>query len=110
MTVAAKRVIPAPEKSGLKLEPYQIVLRPIISEKGTHQSEHHNTYNFEVHPQATKTAIKAAVEALFDVKVMSVRTLNRPGKRRRFKMRLGTTPGFKKAVVTLADDDRIALF
>lgn len=98
------------QKSGLKLEPHQVVLRPIISEKGTHQVERHNTYNFEVHSQANKAAIKHAVEDLFDVTVVSVRTQNRPGKKRRFKMRVGTTKGFKKAVVTLSDNDRISLF
>lgn len=98
------------KKPGLKLEPYQVLIRPIISEKGTHQVERHNKYNFEVHPQATKPEIKNAVEQLFNVRVLDVCTQNRPGKRRRFKMRVGVTKGFRKAIVTLSENDRISLF
>ena len=59
-------------KSGLDLKPYQIILRPLVTEKGTHQSTRYNAYAFQVNPVANKTQIKAAVEELFDVRVEAV--------------------------------------
>lgn len=99
-----------PEKCGLKLEPHQVVLRPLITEKGTHLIERHNTYTFQVHPQATKSQILSAVQELFEVRVEKVRTQIRRGKQRRYKGRIGQTSAWKKAIVTLHDDDRIQLF
>jgi len=75
------------EMRGPKLEAYQIVIRPLITEKGTHQSTHHNAYPFEVNPWATKEEIKAAVQELFSVRVLKVCTQNRQGKVRRFRFR-----------------------
>ena len=97
---------------GPKLEPHQVVLRPLITEKGTHQSthEHHNAYSFEVNPWATKTQIKAAVEDLFTVRVIDVRTQNRLGKQRRYRFRVGQLPRWKKAIVKLHKEDRIEFF
>lgn len=95
---------------GLNLEPYQIVLRPLVTEKGTHQSTRHNAYCFEVHVAATKTQIKEAVQHLFPVRVSSVNTQIRPGKTRRYKQKMGTLPDWKKAVVTLHPDDKIEFF
>ena len=99
----------APAK-GPKLESHQVILRPLITEKGTHLLERHNAYSFEVSMAADKTQIKKAVEEVFEVKVVGVRTLVRAGKERRYKGRLGRTGDWKNAVVTLAEDDRIALF
>lgn len=96
--------------AGLDLEPSQIVFRPLVTEKGTHQSNRYNAYSFEVSPLAGKADIKRAVEALWDVRVVSVRTQNRKGKPRRHKMRLGQTRDWKKAIVELHEDDRIAFF
>ena len=62
-----------------------MILRPLITEKGTHQSTHHNAYPFEVNLWATKDEIKAAVEELFSVRVEKVRTQNRLGKKRRYR-------------------------
>lgn len=98
------------ETKGIQLEPYQVVIRPLVTEKGTHQSERNNAYAFEVHPQATKTDIKRAVEHLWEVRVEAVRTQNRRGKRRRHRYRPGLTSAWKKAVVVLHDEDRIAFF
>lgn len=98
------------ENSGIELEPYRVVLRPLVTEKGTHLSERDNAYTFEVHPQATKTDIKAAVEQLWDVRVVKVRTQNRPGKPRRTRTRIGRTKAWKKAIVLLHEEDRIAFF
>ena len=96
--------------AGLQLEPHQIVLRPMVTEKGTHQSERYNSYTFEVHPQASKHQIKTAVEALFNVRVLSVRTQTRIGKPRRYRARFGYQHAWKKAIVTLHDEDRISFF
>ena len=102
--------MPAPRQSNLKLAPHQVVVRPLVTEKGTHQSERFNSYTFEVHPQATKLDVKRAVEQLWDVRVVDVRTQNRRGKPRRHKMTVGHTSDWKKAIVQLHDEDRIAFF
>jgi len=86
------------------LEAHQVVIRPLITEKGTHQSAHRNAFPFEVNPWANKDEIKAAVEDLFGVRVLKVRTQNRQGKKRRFRFRVGKLPSWKKAVVTLHPD------
>jgi large subunit ribosomal protein L23 len=95
---------PAVRTGGPKLEAHQIILRPLITEKGTHQSSHHNAYPFEVNPWATKDEIKTAVEDLFGVRVKKVRTANRLGKHRRFRFRMGKLSNWKKAIVTLYED------
>jgi large subunit ribosomal protein L23 len=95
---------------GVDLEPHQIVLRPLVTEKGTHVSSRHNAYAFEVHSLATKVDIRKAVEALWNVRVLAVRTQNRVGKPRRTKTVVVTTRPWKKAIVKLHDDDRIAFF
>jgi large subunit ribosomal protein L23 len=100
----------SPVGTGLALEPNQVVYRPLVTEKGTHQSERYNAYPFEVNPRATKDEIKRAVEALWDVRVIGVRTQNRKGKPRRHKMKLGYTRDWKKAIVELHAEDRIAFF
>jgi large subunit ribosomal protein L23 len=89
---------------GPKLEPYQVVIRPLVTEKGTHQTTHRNAYPFEVNPWATKTEIKAAVEDLFGVRVHRVRTQNRLGKQRRYRFKMGRLANWKKAIVTLHED------
>ena len=103
-----------PTKTKLTLQPYQVVLRPIVTEKGFFYAEHANTYTFEVHKLASKEAIKAAVEDLFEVKVLEVRTQNRKGKTRVVRTR--TFQGevqlrdWKKAIVKLHPDSRINYF
>ena len=95
---------------GLELRPYQVLLRPLVTEKGTHQSTRYNAYTFQVNPIANKTQIKAAVEELFHVRVEAVRTMNRKGKTRRFRQELGQLPAWKKAIVTLNTEDKIEFF
>jgi large subunit ribosomal protein L23 len=95
---------------GLDLRPYQVLLRPLVTEKGTHQSTRYNAYAFQVANVATKTQIKTAVEELFNVRVEAVRTMNRKGKKRRFRQEMGSLPSWKKAVVTLHADDKIEFF
>jgi len=97
-------------KPGITLEPYQVVLRPLVTEKGTHVSTRHNAYAFEVNPIATKEDIRKAVESLWNVRVLAVRTQNRVGKPRRSKTVTVQTQPWKKAIVKLHDDDRIAFF
>jgi large subunit ribosomal protein L23 len=101
---------PKAERSGPVLEPYQVVIRPLITEKATHMSERHNAYTFEVNPLATKTEIKEAVEALFPVKVLDVRTQNRRGKARRYRLKSGRMRNWKKAIVSLHADYRIDFY
>lgn len=86
-----------------------LVRRPIITEKATLLLEN-NQYTFEVAPKATKPQIKAAIEALFDVKVVGISTLNPPRKERRVGKFIGHRPLYKRAIVTLAPGDSIALF
>ncbi len=97
---------------GPELEPYQIILRPLVTEKGTHQStnEHHNAYSFEVNLWANKTQIKHAVQELFNVRVLAVRTQLRLGKTRRYRYKEGKLSNWKKAVVKLHPEDKIEFF
>jgi large subunit ribosomal protein L23 len=100
----------APVKSGPQLEPYQIVLRPLVTEKSFHKSERYNVYAFEVNPLATKDEIRHAVQELFGVKVLGVNVQNRKGKPRRTRMRYGYTKDWKKAIVKLDSEDKINFF
>lgn len=102
--------VPAIGTPGYDLEPYQIVLRPLVTEKGTHQGARHNAFCFEVHMAASKTQIKESIQKLFPVRVESVRTLVRKGKERRYRSTIGHTGDWKKAIVTLHGDDKIEFF
>lgn len=97
-------------ESGLELRSHQILLRPLVTEKGTHQSTRYNAYTFQVNPLATKDQIKVAVEEMFHVRVEEVRTQNRRGKERRFRQAMGKLPNWKKAIVTLNEEDKIEFF
>ena len=88
----------------------QVILRPLVTEKGVHRSTRYNAYAFEVSPRASKDDIKHAVESLWDVRVVRVRTQNRKGKPRRTKLKMGHTGDWKKAIVELHEEDRIAFF
>ena len=99
-----------PAKPGVELRPYQVVLRPLVTEKGTHQSTRHNAYAFQVNVHATKTDIKSAVQEMFNVRVEHVTTQIRHGKKRRFKFKMGQMADWKKAVVTLHAEDKIDFF
>ena len=94
----------------MKDEIYSIVVRPLVTEKGTFQSQALNAYAFEVAPRANKTQIKQAVEKIYDVKVKDVRTAMRKGKPRRTGRVMGSTRHWKKAVVLLHPDYHIDLF
>jgi large subunit ribosomal protein L23 len=100
---------------------YHTIIRPLVTEKGTHQSQlsfgqtpsrpaRGGAYAFEVHPDANKAQIREAVEKIYNVKVHTVRTAVRSGKRRRYKFTYGQTRSWKKAVVVLRPDYHIDLF
>jgi large subunit ribosomal protein L23 len=99
-----------PATTTLALEPHQIIMRPLVTEKGMHRSTRNNAYAFEVHKLATKADVRRAVEDLFDVKVLKVHTQTRKGKPRRTRFQLGFTGDWKKAIVTLDSEDRIEFF
>ena len=86
---------------------YQIIRRPVITEKGLAIKENQNTLVFQVAPQATKTEVKQAVELLFKVKVAGVRTSNLVGKERRRGKFSGFRPDWKKAYVRLKSGEKI---
>lgn len=98
------------KSDGLKLEPHQIIVKPLVTEKGVFQSQVLNQYTFQVNPRATKTEIKHAIETLFEVKVEKVATQVLKGKPRRYRFTFGRTKGRKKAIVKLAGDHRIDFF
>jgi large subunit ribosomal protein L23 len=87
-----------------------VIIKPLITEKSTHQQTTRNAYAFKVNPGANKQQIKAAIEKAYDVKVVDVRTMNRKGKPRRAKFKMTQTSDWKKAVVELDENSRIELF
>ena len=89
---------------------YDIVVRPLVTEKSTHQVTTRGAYTFEVAPGANKTQIKNAISKIYNVKVVDVRTATRKGKPRRSGRTMGTTKDWKKAVVTLAEGQHIDMF
>ena len=86
-----------------------VLIAPVVSEKSYGLMDL-NKYTFLVHPDANKTEIKIAIEKIFDVKVTSVNTMNRPGKTRRTKSGLGKRKDTKRAIVSLAEGHRIDIF
>ena len=94
----------------MKKNPRDIVLAPVVSEKSYDLIEAVRTYTFEVQARASKSEIKQAVEAIFKVRVVSVNTMNRRGKRKRTGWTFGKRSDVKRALVTLAADDSIDIF
>ncbi len=91
------------------MEARDIIIRPYVTEKSTALMEQ-NKYTFEVAPQATKSQIKRAVEEIFNVKVVKVNTVRMRGKVKRVGRYVGRRPDRKKAVVQLAEGNRIEIF
>jgi large subunit ribosomal protein L23 len=89
---------------------YEIIRRPIITEKSTLLREEANKVIFEVHPDANKKEITKAVEKIFKVHVLEVRTLNQRGKEKRVGRNRGFRSDWKKAIVTLKPEDKIEFF
>jgi large subunit ribosomal protein L23 len=90
-------------------DPRDILIAPVVSEKSYGLLDE-GKYTFLVRPDANKTQIKQAVEAVFNVKVRSVNTLNRPGKRKRTRFGVGKRKDTKRAIVSLAEGERIDIF
>ncbi|MGC9457369.1 MAG: 50S ribosomal protein L23 [Halothiobacillaceae bacterium] len=84
----------------------EVLRAPVVTEKAARAGEY-NQYVFKVSPDATKSDIKAAVEAAFDVQVDSVQVMNMPGKVRRFRQLVGKRAAWKKAYVTVAEGQAI---
>ena len=92
------------------MEAHNIVIKPLVTEQGMHFASTLNAYSFEVNKRSNKIQIRNAVERLYGVKVIGVRTSNRKGKIRRRGRNIGSTRSWKKAVVVLHEDDHIDLF
>ncbi|WP_127464839.1 50S ribosomal protein L23 [Streptomyces sp. B27] len=90
-------------------DPRDVLVRPVVSEK-SYALLDENKYTFIVAPGSNKTQIKQAVEAVFSVKVTGVNTINRQGKRKRTRTGFGRRADTKRAIVTLAEGDRIDIF
>ena len=90
---------------------YHVIIRPLVTEKGTHQATAANAYSFEVATWANKAQIRQAVEKIYSVRVVDVRTATRKGKPRRVRWnQWGATKHWKKAVVVLHPEHHIDLF
>ena len=92
---------------------YDVLIRPLVTEKSSYQSGSLNQYSFVVNGKATKTMVKDAVETLFDVDVVRVNIINAPakrGRRARSRRLLVRRPGFKKAIITLAEGETLEKF
>lgn len=92
------------------MSPYEVLRRPIITEKAVNLAQAHNQYTFEVAMRANKRMIREAVEKIFDVDVVKVRTMIMPGKTRRWGRRVSKTRSWKKAIVTLAPGHTIDIY
>ena len=97
------------------MDVYHTIIRPLVTEKSSFQAREVSerrggTYSFEVHHDVNKAQIKDAVEKIYGVKVLDVRTSNRPGKLRRYRFKSGRTRQVKKAIVTVDRDSHIDLF
>lgn len=88
------------------MDPYQIILSPVMTEKAF-GVRGEKKYVFKVHKKATKIDVKSAVAKLFKVKVVDVNTVNVKGKSRNLGYKVGRTPSYKKAYVTVAADQKI---
>lgn len=86
-----------------------VIIAPVVSEKSYGLLDA-NAYTFVVHPNANKTEIRQAVEAIWGVKVLSVNTVNRKGKSKRFRYTAGRRSDVKRAIVKLAEGDKIEIF
>lgn len=87
-----------------------IIIKPLVTEKTTHQQQTRNAYAFQVHHEANKQQIRSAVEKLYAVKVVDVRTMIRKGKPRRNRYGVSKTSDWKRAIVVLEENSRIDLF
>jgi len=92
------------------MEHTSVIIKPLITEKSTHQQSTRNAYAFQVNAAANKFQIREAVEKTYNVKVVDVRTMNRKGKPRRTRYRMTKASDWKRAIVVLDENSRIELF
>lgn len=92
------------------MEATQIIIKPLVTEKGTWESTVRNRYAFEVHSDANKIQIRDAVQRIYKVRVVKVATQTRPGKARRTKYGYSGPHSWKRALVQLHQEDKIELF
>ncbi len=92
------------------MDMYQVLKRPLITEKGTRQKEQSNQMIFEVDRRANRVMVRNAVESIFKVKVLSVKLMNVKGKERRVGKNVGRRPDWKKAIVRLGPGENIEFF
>ena len=92
------------------MDHYNVIVKPLVTEKSTHLQNTRNVFAFEVHKDADKRQIKSAVETLYKVKVLDVRTMNRKGKPRRSRHKVVHGSNWKRAIVQLDENSRIELF
>ena len=93
----------------MSLTARQVLIAPVVSEK-SYSELNQNWYTFMVRPDANKTEIKIAIQQIFNVRVLTVNTLNREGKRKRTRTGMGKRKDTKRAMVKLAEGDRIEAF
>ena len=91
-------------------DPRDVIIKPVVSEKSYGLIDEHNKYTFLVRKTANKTQVKIAIEQIFGVKVTGVNTITRQGKRKRTRFGYGQRPSTKRAIVSLAEGDRIDIF
>lgn len=92
------------------MDVYKVIKEPLITEKGSLQKEMNNQISFKAHRRANKVEIRRAVETLFKVKVLGVKTMNMKGKKRRLGRTSGKKPDWKKVIVKLAPGENIEFF
>ena|SRR5450432_2337604 len=94
----------------ISMDNTNVIIKPLVTEKSSHQQQTRNAYAFQVHHGASKPQIRKAVEQIYNVRVLDVRTMNRKGKPRRSKYKMAKTSEWKRAIVTLEENSRIDLF
>ena len=87
-----------------------VIIKPLVTEKSTHLQETRNVYAFQVNPAASKDDIRRAIEAIYNVKVIDIHTMNRKGKPRRSRTAMAHTSDWKRAIVKLDENSRIELY
>jgi large subunit ribosomal protein L23 len=92
------------------MDQMNIIIKPLVTERSTHQQTTRNAYAFQVATWANKPEIRKAIEKAYNVKVVDVRTMNRKGKPRRTRYGITQTSHFKRAIVVLDENSRIELF
>ncbi len=92
------------------MEPTQVIIRPLVTEKGTWEAQARNRYAFQVHNEADKIQIRNAVQKIYNVRVLRVSTQTRHGRTRRMKYGVVPPKSWKRAIVQLHTDDRIEFF